>query len=53
VAGGFAVLLGATVPVVIPLPGLVPLVLLLLAVGLATAAVVLLSRPEATPVPEL
>lgn len=53
VAGGFAVVLGATVPVVVSLPGLVPLVLLLVAVGLATAVVVLLGRPESAPVTEL
>ncbi len=53
VAGGFAVVLGATVPVVVPLPGLVPLVLLLAAVGLATAVVVVLSRPERPLAPEL
>jgi hypothetical protein len=53
VAGGFAVVLGATVPVVVPLRGLVPLVLLLFAVGLATAVLVVLSRPESIPVPEL
>ncbi len=46
VAGGFAVVLGATVPVVVSLPGLLPLVLLLGAVGVATASVVVLSRPD-------
>jgi hypothetical protein len=53
VAGGFAVVLGATVPVVVALPGLLPLVLLLFAVGVATAVVVVLSRPESPPVLEL
>jgi hypothetical protein len=53
VAGGFALVLGATVPVVVPLPGLAPLVLLLFAVGLATAVVVVVSRPESTLLPEL
>jgi hypothetical protein len=46
VAGGFAVVLGATVPVVVAQPGLLPLVLLLLAVGVATATVAVLSRPD-------
>jgi hypothetical protein len=50
VAGGFAVLLGATVPVVVSLPGLLPLVFLLVAVGVATAVVVVLSRPQSVPV---
>jgi len=52
VAGGFAVLLGATIPAVVPPRGLAPLALLLTAVGLATAVIVLFSRPETTPVPE-
>jgi hypothetical protein len=50
VAGGLAVVLGATVPVVIALPGLLPLVLLLFAVGITTAIVVVFSRPEAAPI---
>jgi hypothetical protein len=46
VAGGFAVVLGATVPVVVALPGLGPLVLLLFGVGVATAVLVVFSRPD-------
>jgi hypothetical protein len=52
VAGGLAVVLGATAPVVVPLGGLLPLVLLLVAVGVATAVVVVFSRPEGAPVLE-
>jgi hypothetical protein len=55
VAGGFAVLLGATLPIVAPQGGLVPVVLLLVAIAAAGAAVVMLNRPQednALPVPE-
>jgi hypothetical protein len=50
VTGGFAVVLAATVPVVVSLSSLLPLVLLLFAVGVGTAVVVVLSRPDSAPV---
>jgi len=51
VLGGFAVILGATLPVALAQPGLAPLLLLLLAVATATGAVVVFSQPENRTVP--
>jgi hypothetical protein len=49
VAGGFAVVLVATVPGVASLPGLLPLVVLFFAVGVVTAVVVVPGRSDGAP----
>jgi hypothetical protein len=52
VAGGFAVVLIATVPGVVSLPGLLPLVVLFLAIGVVTVVVVVPGRADGAPVLE-
>jgi hypothetical protein len=51
VLGGFAVVLGAALPMVLSRQGLVPVMLLLLVIATATGAVVVFSRPESRVVP--